>query len=261
MKIIKFVRRLTISSSIAALLILTICCAKSPDPTPAPTISVTGLLAQADQLYAGRESFDRAREAVAVLRRARTIDYSNYETEWKLAKFNYYLGTYGTDEAARSEAFRDGAAAGEAAVKIEPNKPEGHFWLGANYGGRAQLEGALTGLSSVEDIRREMETVIKLDEGFQAGSAYMALGQLDLELPSMLGGDSKRAVEELEKGLRFGDQNMLLRLHLAEAYLSTRQREKAREQLNFVLKMKPDPDYLPEQQAALTKARQLLEKL
>ncbi|MCA1593588.1 MAG: TRAP transporter TatT component family protein [Acidobacteria bacterium] len=232
---------------------------KPPEQTQGA--QVAELLAQADRLYAQRETFDRAREAVSVLRHARTVDYSNYETEWKLAKFNYYLGTYGTDEAARGEAFREGMEAGEAAVKIEPNKPEGHFWLGANMGGRAELEGALAGLSFVGDIRREMETVIKLDEGFEGGSAYMALGQLDLELPSMLGGDNKRAVEELEKGLRFGENNVLLRLRLAEAYLSVKRRDDARQQLNAMLKMKSNPDYIPEQQSALAKARRLLEKL
>ena len=60
--------------------------------------------------------------------------------------------------------------------------------------------------------------MIKLDEGFLAGSAYLGLGQLYLQAPRMLGGDRQKAVEYLEKGLRFGKDNALLRLRLAEAY-------------------------------------------
>jgi tetratricopeptide (TPR) repeat protein len=188
-------------------------------------------------------------------------DFSNYEAIWKLARCNYYLGAHDTDEQGRIEAFREGITAGEAAVKLSPNSPEGHFWLGANLGGRAKEQGPLYALSSVGDIRREMETVIRLDEGFQEGSAYLALGQLDLELPEMLGGDRKRAIEELERGLRFGADNALLRLRLAEAYYEMKRPADARAQASAILKMKPIPEYRPEYDEAAEGARLLLQRL
>ena len=63
----------------------------------------------------------------------------------------------------------------------------------------------------------EMSAVLKLDEGFQNGSAYLGLGQLYLQAPRMLGGDKQKAIDYLEKGLRFGKDNALLHLRLAEA--------------------------------------------
>lgn len=242
---------------------LALACGSQQTPSPAPEAETTrmgDLFAEADSVYAQRESPERAREAVAIMRRARSLDFGNYEAAWKLAKFNYYLGEHGQDEKSRAEAFREGIAAGEAAVRVEPNKPEGHFWLGANLGGRARLQGPLYALASVPDIRREMETVLRLDEGFQAGSAYLALGQIDLELPEMLGGNRDRAVEQLEKGLRFGEDNVMLRLRLAEAYLNVKRHKEAREQLNAIFKLKPSPDYLPEYKQAVASARELLEK-
>jgi tetratricopeptide (TPR) repeat protein len=160
----------------------------------------------------------------------------------------------------KEKAFSEGVEAGETAVKAKPDGVEGHFWLGANRGGYAQTKGPLYGLSAAEELRKEMETVLKLDEGFQGGSAFMVLGRLDLELPSMLGGDPKRAVETLERGLKYGDQNSLLRVRLAEAYLRMKRTNEAREQINFVLKMKPHPDFLPEHEESVTKARELLQK-
>ncbi len=231
-----------------------------PTDASAEREQLSELMAQADQLYAQRESVERAREAVAVMRRARFADTGNYEAAWKLAKFNYYLGEHEKDEHLRAEAFREGIAAGEAAVRLGPNKPEGHFWLGANLGGRARLQGPLYALASVPDIRKEMEAVIKIDEGFQAGSAYLALGQIDLELPEIMGGNRERAVENLEKGLKFGEQNAMLRLRLAEAYLDVKRTEDARQQLNAIFKLKPSPDYLPEYKQAAAAARALLEK-
>ena len=65
----------------------------------------------------------------------------------------------------------------------------------------------------------------------------------------------------MEKGLRLGPTNALLRLHLAEAYQVVGRSADAREQLNAILSMKPDPDYLPELKEAQTQARQMLDKI
>jgi TRAP transporter T-component len=256
------IRRRALLLALAALAALASSCARvqTSDPTRNPAASAE-LVKQADSLYAERVSIEKARQAVAVLRHARMLDYSNYDAVWKLSKSNYYVGAHEQDERLQLEAFREGITAGEAAVKLAPDRPEGHFWLGANLGGRAKAQGPLYALSSAPDIRREMETVIKLDEGFQAGSAYLALGQMDLELPEALGGDANRAVEELEHGLRVGSDNALLRLRLAQAYYEVKRPADARAQAGAVLKMKPNPDYRPEYEEAADGARKLLARL
>ena len=71
--------------------------------------------------------------------------------------------------------FREGTEAGKAAVQLQPDKPEGHFWLGANYGGGA-AHSTIANLSSFQDIKREMEAVLKMDESYQGYSAYLGLG-------------------------------------------------------------------------------------
>ena len=89
----------------------------------------------------------------------------------------------------------------------------------------------------------------------------MVLGLLDLKAPKIVGGDPQRAVTEMEKGLRFGKGNAFLHLHLAEAYQEVGRTSDAREQLNTILSMTPDPNYLPELKEAQTQATQMLSKL
>jgi Tfp pilus assembly protein PilF len=132
--------------------------------------------------------------------------------------------------------------------------------LGANYGGSLE-EGAIFGLATVEDVRNEMQAVLKLDEGYQDGSAYMVLGLVDLKAPKLMGGDAQKAVAELEKGLRFGEGNAILRLHLAEAYQEVGRSDDARKQVNAIINMTADPNYLPEYKEAVAEARKLLEKI
>ncbi len=232
---------------------------ETKDAPATPNVPITDLIKQADEHYAARADVIHVREGQALLRQARAADPANYEAAWRSARINYVLGDDDSvSKTEREQAFREGQEAGGAAIRIKPDKPEGHFWLGANLGGDAQLKGPLSGIAAAKKLREEMETVLKIDDSYQGGSAYMALGQLDTELPEMLGGDSKRAVATLEKGLRVGEQNSLLRLALARAYLAVGRSEDARKQLNFILQMKPSPDYLPEYKETVAQARQLL---
>jgi tetratricopeptide (TPR) repeat protein len=218
------------------------------------------LLQQADECYAARDDLARVREGLETLRRARAVNFNDFEAAWRTARLNYTLGDKTTDAVEREKAFREGIEAGETAVRVEPQRVEGHFWLGANQGGYAQSKGPLYGLSAAEGLRKEMETVVKLDEGFQGGSAFMVLGRLDLELPSMLGGDPKRAVETLERGMKYGENNSLYRLRLAEAYIRNKRMDDARKQINHILNMTPHPAFHPEHKEAVTKAKELLDK-
>ncbi len=202
----------------------------------------------------------KVRQAIVTLRQAQADDPTNYDIAWRLAEFNYFLGSHSSDSGEQDKAFREGIEAGKLAVKLQDGKPEGHFWLGANYGGSAELS-TLAGLSEVDDIKREMETVIKLDEKYQDGSAYMVLGQVYLESPTLLGGDTQKAVSYLEKGLRLGPDNELMRLRLAEAYAQAHRNEDARKQIDTLLAMKPAPGYEAEYNEAVEGARKLKEQL
>lgn len=217
-------------------------------------------IGEAEQLYSQRDDLAKVRLGIASLRQALIADYGGYEAAWKSAKFNYYLGAHTIDETERDAAFREGIDVGKIAVQLENSKADGHFWLGANYGGAAE-HSTLAGLSSVEDIRREMETVIRIDEGYQGGSAYMALGQLYLQAPRIMGGGYLKAIEYLEKGLKFGSDNVFLRLHLAEAYLAANRIADARKQIQFIQSMTANPNYLPEYKEAVEKAKKLEEKI
>jgi len=234
---------------------------------PAPEARIDGpskpaaeAIAEADRLYAGRSDLGKVREAIVSLRQAQADDSTNYNLAWRLAKLNYFLGSHTSESTEQEKAFRDGIAAGKLAVQLQDGKPDGHFWLGANYGGNAKLS-VLAGLSDFEDIRREMETVLKLDERYQSGSAYMALGQLYLEAPRVLGGDAQKALGYLEKGTQIGPDNALLRWHLAAAYAELHRNDDARKQIDYLLAMKPAEGYEPEYQEAVAEVRKLQEKM
>lgn len=216
-------------------------------------------LAEGDTLYEGRTDMAKARVAVATLRQAQVADYGNYEAAWKLSRAAFFVGDH-TKGDEKDDMFRQGIEAGRVAVKLQPDKPEGHFWLGANFGGDAS-NSTLASLSSVQDIKREMEAVIKIDESFQGGSAYLGLGRLYLQAPRVLGGDTGKAIGFLEKGVHIAPNNALMRYHLAEAYEAAGRDGEARKQIEALMAINPDPKFAAEHNDAMTKAKKLLEKL
>jgi Tfp pilus assembly protein PilF len=254
-------RYIILAISASLLLLATACHESSPSkPLSANTTSAAEDITLADQLYGQREDLMQLRRGIVSLRQALTKDPGNYDAAWKLSKFNYYLATHTDDATERDNAYQDGITAGKTAVQLQNEKPDGHFWLGANYGGAAE-HSTIEGLATVNDIRTEMETVIRLNEGYQDGSAYMVLGLVDLNAPGLVGGDPKRAVEEMEKGLRFGEPNAFLHLHLAEAYKKVGRNDDARRELKTILNMTPDPNYLPEYKEASNDAQKILSQL
>ena len=217
-------------------------------------------IAEADTLYEGREDLSKARVAVAALRQARIADYGNYEAAWKLARASFYVAEHTDNDSEQEDMYREGTEAGKAAVQLQPDKPDGHFWLGANYGGSA-AHSTLANLSSFQDIKGEMETVLKLDEGYQGYSAYLGLGRLYLQAPRAFGGDSMKAIEYLEKGVKLNPNNTVMRFHLAEAYEVNDRNAEAKKQIETLMAITPDPKYVAEHKDAVENAKKLLEKI
>lgn len=226
----------------------------------ADTKMATDKVAEAEPLYDAREDMTKARLAVTALRQAHAADYGNYEAAWKLARAAFFVGDRTDNETERDAMFREGTEAGKAAVQLQPNKPDGHFWLGANYGGSAE-HSTLSNLSSFSDIKGEMETVLKLDEGYQGYSAYLGLGRLYLQAPKILGGDPVKAVGYLEKGVKLDPNNTLMRAELAAAYEATNRDAEAKKEIEMVMSATPDPKYLAEHKQAVEEAKKLLEKI
>ncbi len=254
--------KIWVFGSLLAVALIGSSCAKEAAQTPPPSSDrpVGELIKEADDLYAQRADVLKARQGLIVLSQAFATNPSDYEVAWRIAKFNYYVGAHSTDDEVKEKSFHDGTEAGKQAVQFNDNRPEGHFWLGANYGGNAEIS-TLAGLSEIEDIKREMEAVLKLDPNYEGGSAYMALGQMYMKAPRMLGGDLPKAIDLLEKGIKAGPNNGLMRLRLAQAYMAAHRNEDARKQIEILMGITPTPGYEPEYNDAVKEARELQEKI
>jgi tetratricopeptide (TPR) repeat protein len=231
------------------------------DAPPASSVSPapTGALAEADNLFAQRQDIKKLAQAVQTLESARSSG-QNFEVEWKLAKYSYFLAKRTDDKADSDKLFESGRDAGKIAIRLAPDKPAGHFWYAANLGELARNNPVTVGLGAVGDIRTAMEKVIQIDPAYQNASAYDALGQIEYGT-RLTSGDLNIAVEQYRKGIEVDPNNGNLYLHLAEAYVAQKKPAEAKQQIDALLKLKPDPDYAFEHTETIEKARKLLASL
>jgi tetratricopeptide (TPR) repeat protein len=220
---------------------------------------IAARLAEAKDLFAQREELENLKRAVEITSALRDPQNRNFEIEWNFAKYSYFLSKQLKTESEKEQILARGRDAGRIASRLEPNKPEGHFWYGTNLGELAKLSPITVGVKAVDEIRSAMERVIELDPAYQGASAFDALAQVELAT-RLFGGKAERAVELLEQGLKKAPDNSYIRVNLGEAYLAVRRDSEARKMLESVISMKPDPTYRFEHAEAVEKARRLISR-
>ena len=216
-------------------------------------------IVQAERLFAGRDDIRNLGRAVSLLENLAARQPSDYEVLWRLSKYRYYLSEGEKDSTRKRKLLEAGIDAGKKALQVDASRPEGHFWLGANYGDLAELKGAFSSLALIKVIRKEFESALNADATYENGAVYLALGEMYMSLPGILGGSDRRGLELLEKGLQVAPANAELRLTLAEHYAKKGRKDDARRLLESVVR-DGDPSRTPlELQDIREKARALLE--
>jgi predicted Zn-dependent protease len=119
----------------------------------------------------------------------------------------------------------------------------------------------MAGLRYHTPVREELETLVRLDPGFDGGSALTVLGDWYLRVPGFLGGDKARAEELLRRALTYDPNSVTTRYFLAEALLSMNRKPEALAELQKALAAPIDPEWVPETREWKQKARDLLRTL
>jgi tetratricopeptide (TPR) repeat protein len=226
---------------------------------PAIAQDAAGLIAEGDAHYEQREDPGRARLAVDKYREAGRSGPGSYEARWKAAKALFYIGRTAEDDKEKRRVFAEAIAEAKEAVRLRPDSVEGHFWLAASYGEYGQARGVLKSLSLRNDILRELNAAIRIDDRFDCGAVYVALGRIYYKVPRFFGGSLTRSRAYLEKAGGFCSRTTTNLLYLAETYWALGERDLAIRALERLLEIEPYPAVLPEGRRDKADAARLLE--
>jgi len=216
------------------------------------------LFAQGDAAYEKREDVPEAKIAMVLYERGAVSDSTHaVEGYWKASRCAWWLGENAEEHDEKLAWFQKAIDLAQKAVTLNPDSVEAHFWLGANQGTYGKTKGVLKSLSLVKPIRHEMAEVIRLDDHYLNGAAYRVLGVVDFKVPALMGGNMKRAKEELDKTLSMGPNDPFVHYDYVQYYKAIGDQEKAAQALTDLRALKVSPDMVPEQKMLIRKAEQL----
>lgn len=180
-----------------------------------------------------------------------------------LAEINYWLGEYANDREDKLFFFNEGVECGKEGVAIDDDSLESNFWLAVNYGAYGQEKGVMQSLALIQPLKERAERAAEIDGSYFYGGPWRVLGRLYDKAPGFpfSVGNSKKAIECLEKAVELGPRFFLNHLFLAEAYISSREKAKARKHLEWIRNAPPNKNHEREDEGYKREAEALLQKV
>ncbi len=215
--------------------------------------------ADPDALYRDRDNLASAQKATDIWTARLEANPKDFTSAYRLAQARYWLGTNGLPEPQRKAALESGIAAARAAIAIDANRPEGHFWLAANMGALAESFGLRQGIKYRGQIRDALEKTLALNPAFLQGSADRAIGRWYFKVPGLFGGSNRKSEEHLRKSLTYNPNSVISHLFLGDTLADMGRRDEARREYQAAIDAPFDPDWTPEDRRFKELARYLLQ--
>jgi tetratricopeptide (TPR) repeat protein len=156
-------------------------------------------------------------------------------------------------------AYERGRQAGQRAIGLAPRSADAHLWYAVNTGRWGQTKGVVQSLFLLRPIRQELETIFSLDP--RLAGAHALAGNVDFEVPAMVGGNRRRAEEHFKTALSLDPTFTGARVDLARLYLATGRTADARRELRAVIDETAPTNVADWTAKDLPRARKLLESI
>lgn len=181
----------------------------------------------------------------------------------RLSETMFWLGEYAAERSDQEEFHGEGVEFGKSAVRLNGKDAAAHLWYAANMGAHGVARGVMSSLYYLKDIEKHGKRALELDETHFHGAPLRLLGRFYHQAPGFpIGpGNTRKAVELLERAVQAGPKFLLNHLYLADAYITLRRRDEARALLKKILDA-PEPKQFADYQGMVQhQAMELLDKL
>lgn len=219
-----------------------------------------GPLAELDRLYDQRLDIKPVQELVEKCQALLSKNPKDYELLWRLSRAYFHLGREAQNRDDKLTYYKKAVEVGRQAVEANNDRVEGHFWLGISIAAAGETTGIMKSLTSVGDVRKEMEKVVALDDRYEEGGGYRIQGRLDHKVPRLFGGSKTRSYEHYQKALLVAPENTYTHLFLAELLIEEDRLEEATRELKTILNAKNDPKWAYDVKVNKAEARKLMEE-
>jgi TRAP transporter T-component len=184
-----------------------------------------------------------------------------YEVQWRLARALFFLGQQAGARESSRELHSAGIDAGELAVSLNPERVEGHFWVGVNLSLFAEAAGGIRGARALRWARAELKRAVAISESYHEAGPLRVLGRLEHKAPRILGGNLKRGRNLLDRALAIAPSNTVTIIYAAELAIESGDRDRAFSLLQQAIGSPIDAEWEFENKRDRELARSLLDRL
>lgn len=187
----------------------------------------------------------------------------DYMANWMLAALNYFYGDfYATSSEEKKAYFTRCKEYAEIAVKLNPQGPAGHYWLGVGLAKWAEYNGILHSLFTADDILNEMNTVIKLKPSFFKGLPFAIRATVYAMAPPVISvGNKEQAQADIQTALIYGKDTRAVYQIVADIYIYWKEWGKAAELIQQGLSLPYDKRLPLEEADCLRKLNEAQKKV
>jgi len=197
---------------------------------------------QADDLYRNRHNLSGVTESIRILSELRN-GLEPFEVEWRLSRAQFFLGQEASDRRQKAPRFREGIVAGQTAVEHNPERVEGHFWLGVNLGLSAEVVGSLQALRYVRRAIKHLKRSCELCPQYHGAGPLRVYARLKHKLPWPIG--SRADSETLfRRAISLSPDNSVTRVYFAELLSEIGKSDDEMAQLRAVIEMPENQEWL-----------------
>lgn len=224
--------------------------------TPAAIIKL------ADRTHQTTRALAPTAHAAAGLERAIKENPLDYELAWRTARVFVTIADGLADRDDRKRFAKEAKKYAKLAIKVNPDRPEGHYYAAASAGLVAESQLAPS-RSFQEAIEQPALMLVEIAPHYEAGGGLRILGALYVKAPTWpVGvGDLEEGTALLERAVADYPGHPLNHLFLAEAYAKVNRREDAIARLRTVLRFPPIGEWALIGRKYRDQARQMLHDL
>ncbi|MBS2021615.1 MAG: tetratricopeptide repeat protein [Deltaproteobacteria bacterium] len=189
----------------------------APAAAPAPS---TSWMEEHDALYKVRgEDAAGLSKLMKIIDDAIARNPKDFEAWWRKAQLLCWQANGQADGSDLKAAYGKACMnAGEKAATLKPDDARGHYWCGVGIGVYSEGVGILTALTEGLEgkFRDQVQTAMKLDEGYNDGGARQLWGRFFFKLPWPKR-DVDESIKQLTQANKEHPNNLRTRLFLADS--------------------------------------------
>lgn len=180
----------------------------------------------------------------------------------RLSRVCFNLGEL-AEHSRRLAYYEKGKSFAELLVKEQPGRVEGHYWLGLNLGGVAEVGGAGHALQLLPQLVEIFVTAASMDPAYDQAGAHRSLGGIFGQAPAwpISVGDLDKSLHHLALAVQIAPENSTNHLYLGYTLIQMDRLPEARAALQRVFEATTHSVWPPGVEHDRREARRLLKEL